>query len=567
MIRTLPVLVAALLAAPSGWTSGPAAQVAAPGQVTPPRAAGPAPATATGTAVIRGTVVAMDTGTPLRRVQITAFGSTQEAGGPRVTNTDEQGRYELRELTAGRYTVSARKAGFVALQYGQRRPSERGTPVELADGETIERVTIALPRGSVVTGRIADDAGEPLAGAQVQVMRYQFTPGGRRLMPAGMNDRTDDTGAFRLYGLPPGEYYISARPEDQSMMMPGARAAGDSDQGYAPTYYPGTPSIADAERITLGVGQEVAGISFALTPTRLSRVSGRVIGWPGRGMGFISVTPEDGTMLNGMLPSGRVQPEGDFEVRGIPPGRYVLQVQPRGPRDEDVLVGTTSLTVAGTDVSNVTIAMQRPGRIRGRVDFEGGVPSTIRPSQVQVYLQPLDPGPRAFFTGPPEMADDFTFTARVPLGPVLVRAGIAGWYLKAVEADGQDATDTALNAAPGAEIDGVRVLLTQTVTTLTGSVRNDRGDAILDAVVVVFPDDEARWTFGSRFIRSTRPDTEGRYEFTALPPSNGYRIAAVPALEDGQVFDPDFLGSIRDRAERLALAEGETKAIELRLRP
>ncbi len=98
-------------------------------------------------------------------------------------------------------------------------------------------------------------------------------------------------------------------------------------------------------------------------------------------------------------------------------------------------------------------------------------------------------------------------------------------------------------------------------------MRNDRGDAVVDAVVVVFPDDEARWTFGSRFIRSTRPDTEGRYELTALPPSNGYRIVAVPSLEDGQAYDPDFLASVRDSAERLSLTAGETKAVDLRLRP
>ena len=45
-----------------------------------------------------------------------------------MTTTDEQGRFELKELVGGRYTVTASKGGFVSLQYGQRRPSERGTP-------------------------------------------------------------------------------------------------------------------------------------------------------------------------------------------------------------------------------------------------------------------------------------------------------------------------------------------------------------------------------------------------------------------------------------------------------
>ena len=259
--------------------------------------------------MIRGTVVAMDTGAPLRRVQISAFGNTPDARGTRVTSTDDQGRYELRELVAGRYTINASKAGFVSLQYGQRRPVERGTPVEVADGQVVDKVTIALPRGGVITGRISDDIGEPIADVHVQAFRYGFLSGGRRPMPAPQGGgQTDDTGAFRLYGLPPGDYFVSARPNGFSQLN--ARlATGDSDQGFAPTYYPGTPSITDAQQIALGVGQEVDGISFALTPTRLSRISGRVIGWPStRGMGFISATPDEGVMMGGMMAPGSSSP-------------------------------------------------------------------------------------------------------------------------------------------------------------------------------------------------------------------------------------------------------------------
>lgn len=569
MGRALVVLVTATFVAAPPPAPFLVPQTSAPGQVTPARPLPPGATTAKGTAVIRGTVVAMDTGAPLRRVQISAFGNTPDARGTRVTSTDDQGRYELRELVAGRYTINASKAGFVSLQYGQRRPVERGTPVEVADGQVVDKVTLALPRGGVITGRISDDIGEPIAAVQVQAFRYGFLPGGRRPMPVPQGGgQTDDTGAFRLYGLPPGDYFVSARPSGFSQLN--ARlATGDSDQGFAPTYYPGTPSITDAQQVAIGVGQEVDGISFGLTPTRLSRISGRVIGWPStRGMGFISATPDEGIMMGGMTGSGQLQPEGDFEMRSVPPGRWVLQVQQRGPRNGEELVGMTTVTVAGNDLTNVTITMQRPGTIRGRVDFEGGVPSTVRASQVLVYAEPVDRRPGAFVPGPPETADDFTFHARTGFGPVLLRVGgAAGWHLKAVEADGEDVTDSPMTVAPGTELTGVRVLLTQSVTKLTGSVRNDRGDAVLDAVVVVFPDVETRWTFGSRFIRSTRPDTEGRYELTALPPSNGYRIVAVPSLEDGQAYDPDFLTSVHDSAERLSLTAGETKAVDLRLRP
>ena len=96
----------------------------------------------------------------------------------RVATTDQQGRFEIKELPAGRYTMTASKGGFVSLQYGQRRPSESGTPIELGDGQTMEKIAIALPRGSVLGGRITDEFGEPVANASVSAWRYALR--GRR---------------------------------------------------------------------------------------------------------------------------------------------------------------------------------------------------------------------------------------------------------------------------------------------------------------------------------------------------------------------------------------------------
>ena len=108
------------------------------GQRTPPRAMRPGDEAPRGTAVLRGFVVAADTGAPIRRAQVRVL--APEAQDTRITTTDEQGRFELKELVGGRYTVTASKGGFVTLQYGQRRPSERGTPVDLPAGQTLEKL-------------------------------------------------------------------------------------------------------------------------------------------------------------------------------------------------------------------------------------------------------------------------------------------------------------------------------------------------------------------------------------------------------------------------------------------
>lgn len=562
------ILLAVVVALSVLLSPGLGAQALTPGQPAPPprMMAGQQPPK--GTAVLKGTVVAADTGAPIRRVLVRAM--SNEIQDVKAATTDEQGRFEITELVGGRYTLTAQKAGYVTLSYGQRRPSERGTPVEVGPAQTVEKLTFALPRGGVITGRIADEFGDPLPEAMVRVERYRYVPGGRRLMPAGRGgDNTDDQGGFRLYGLEPGEYVVSASFRNMSamMMMPGGKPAPDSDQGFAPTYYPGTPSQSDAQRVTVGAGQEVSGISFSLVPTRVARISGRVLGFKSDAMGnFVALRP-DGRSMSFMGPGGMVQPDGTFELTGVAPGRYLLQVQSNG-RGPDDLVGMTSVTVAGADLQNVTITMQPPGSLSGRFEFEGGLPSSVSPMMVRVVPTPVDPmSARTMMSGPQQTTMDWRFTVRGAMGPVLVRASAPpGWYLKAVHYGGDDVTDTPVRLDPGTTVDGLRVILTQTRTTVSGFVRDDRGNPVVDATVVVFPADDERWAPGSRFFRSNRPDVQGRFEIRGLPPYGGYRVVAVQGLEDGQMYDPEFLSGARDRADRLTLTEGETKTLDLRLR-
>ncbi len=232
MITTRPFLVAllalaALHAIPAGAQPGGQPGGAQPGgaQRTPARGLRPGEEAPKGTAVLKGVVVAADTGAPIRRAQVRAV--APDTGDNRMATTDEQGRFEIRELVGGRYSITASKGGFVTLQYGQRRPSERGTAVDLPAGATIEKLAIGLPRGSVIAGRIVDEFGEPLTGAQVQVLRYAYVNGARQLRPAGQSDRTDDQGSFRVFGLPPGDYAVSATlREDRRGMRISQRATG-----------------------------------------------------------------------------------------------------------------------------------------------------------------------------------------------------------------------------------------------------------------------------------------------------------------------------------------------------
>ena len=185
MSRVISGLVAILL-----WSSPAAAQVPQglpPGLPFPQ--APPRDPNRTGTAVIRGHVFDASTGQPLRKAQVRAF--SPELRENRATTTDANGAYELKELVAGRYQLNASKGSFVQLQYGQARPFEPGKPLELANGQTVERVDFNLPRGGIIAGRILDEFGDPTSDVQVMAMRYQYVQG-RRQLGTGRTHRDDE---------------------------------------------------------------------------------------------------------------------------------------------------------------------------------------------------------------------------------------------------------------------------------------------------------------------------------------------------------------------------------------
>jgi len=584
MVRVLVVsatLALALGAVVSSQAPQPGAptpgQPTQPGQQTPTRMPArplrPGEAPPKGTAIIRGMVVAADTGAPLRRVQVRAMSPETRGGG--VTSTGQDGRFEIKDLPAGRYSVSASKGAFVTIQYGQRRPSEPGTPIDLADGQIAEKVTFSLSRGAVIAGRIVDESGEAMSGVNVQAMRYAFVAGSRRLTPAGgVGDRTDDQGAYRLYGLAPGDYYVSATSgfgAGNMVLNMGTAVTNTEADGYAPTYYPGTPNVAEAQRVSLKLGQENTNIHFTLNPTRLAQVRGRVLnsrGEPGRGMVMILPAEFNGMVMMGPNATSMIAPDGSFALASVAAGRYNLSVRPMGALGAAEEFATLPITMASDDLDNVMLTTAVGATARGRIQTDDGSPPPFRPDDVQLFAQTAEPMMMTIGGGPPKINADYTFEMTSLFDRRMVRGAIqnpTGWYLKAVFLEGEDVTDSGVEFTPGRSYDGLEVVFTQKTTELSGLVTDSRGRPVVDASVVVFPVNRERWGFQSRYLRTARPDTQGRYNIKSLPPGEDYLIIAVQNLEQGQGGDPDFLSRAREEAKPLGLNEGETKAMDVRL--
>jgi hypothetical protein len=135
--------------------------------------------------------------------------------------------------------------------------------------------------------------------------------------------------------------------------------------------------------------------------------------------------------------------------------------------------------------------------------------------------------------------------------------------LKTITHSGIDVTDVAVDFRTK-DVDDVEVRLTPKVTRVSGAVADDAG-AISDYAVVIFASDPTKWGDRSRFITVVRAAQQGRFEARALPPAD-YLAVALPSVNQQEIYDPDFLQSIRPLATAFPLQEGESKTLDLKLR-
>jgi hypothetical protein len=531
-----------------------------------------------GTAVIKGRVVTADGGRPLRRVQITV--TSAELSEPRNVSTSAQGLFEVKELPAGRYTLSASRAGFLRLQYGQRRPGEGGRPLQLADGQALDRIDFALPRMSVISGRITDEIGEPLAGVTVFPMQAKFFRGRKRMVPSGGMGmvRTDDTGEYRLIGLEPGEYYVMGTTRDTWTVD------GDDKQrvGFGPTYYTGTLVVANAQAVKVGLGQEASGIDFGMVPGRVVNISGTAMSSAGvplagetvslgqefTGPGFSSMFGFGGT---------KIAADGTFTIKDVSPGEYRLSVRLPADKDRPTEAATTMVSVLGADVEGVTLVTGGGGSVSGRVVTDEGVPpplagSTLGPgrgdSRMRVSLRPLDPDstPQGFTQDNGRVKDDGTFeiTDAVGANRISILSLPGGWGIKTIEYDGKDYADVPLEIRNGQKIAGVTIVISNKLPTVHGRLIDEKG-AAAEGTVILFPEEPAKWSEEARLVKTARPDPSGTFEIRLVPPGD-YLIAPIDYVQNGAWDDPEFLKSLQERATKVAVQEAGGASVSLTLR-
>ena len=502
----------------------------------------------TGNGVITGIIRAADSGVPIRGADIRLTGtglSGSSMGGIRGAFTDANGRYEFTGLPDGTYQLVASKVRYMTMSYGQTRAGEEGRAVEVTGGQRVQSIDFALPAGGVIVLRIGNRFGDPAIGYRVGLFQAKAGPGPRALTPlpvSSFGSTTDDRGEIRLTGLPPGEYFVSAEAASAPPGTPGER------EGQ--TFFPGTAVEAEAQPITVGLGEEVV-YGFDTMLSRTYRISGTIVGTaPADDVSVERVTPGRTIIVDINLGPGK-----SFSRANLSPGEYILSA-----RNQKEL-GTLRVEVAGADINDLVLSMRPVQPIRGRVAFEGPAPRGV--AQTAFVVRPALENNRIGWVAQYRKTD-WTFEIPALTGSGVIRAELPrGWFLKSVLLDGRDVTDTVLDFETY-QGKPVEVLVTQTATEIHGSVADASDRAVTNYVAVAFPEDPQRWTPLTRMIVSVRPDQQGRFSIRGLPPGR-YRVAALDYLPAGQERDPKTLERLGAGATAVAITEGAAQNVTVKL--
>lgn len=569
----------------------------------------------TGTGVIRGRVVAGDTGSPIRRGSVTLIPTAPPPPPPpagttprttttvtttvtmmngvavqignvnvirsRQMTTDSQGAFEFTGLPAGSYRLTASagrySAAYLGMAFGAKKPngpgsSDMGQVIELAAGQSFEKAVIGLPRGAVITGRVTEEGGDALARVEVYTVFYQA--GSTRGQRMGSGGQTDDLGQFRLYGLTPGDYTVVAEARGPTFVEPNAAPETEEDKiGFMTTYYPGTPDEAAAQRVRARAGGETTGIEIRMSTGRLFRISGTITDSQGRSSSNTggSLFKRQGASANnfGFSTDG----QGRFQMRNIPPGNYRLTVRQQQRAPGGMLEGSTnepgemaSMPLAvNADVENIMVMTAPGATITGQIVFEQGPPQPM-PQQMRINASIGDPENNMGMPGPQAalVTPDLTFTMKGMMGEYLLRSSAPMQYLKSVSLNGEDITDTPREFKTG---DRVTLVLTSRASTLEGNVTDAKGQPVTDAGVIMFSEDKASWRSNSFRTRRTGVDQTGHYKLGGLM-TGRYFIAAVPRERlnvQSLGADTAFFEELSKDATAVVVGEDETRQVDLKV--
>jgi hypothetical protein len=521
------------------------------------------PETKEETCTVSGMVVRKMDGAPLKGATVW-LGSDENRERTIATTTAADGRFELKNLPAGHYTLTVHRNGYVDARYGQKKPNDSGSNLTLSPGQKLVDLVFKLGRTGVITGRVFDEEGEPMQGIRVHALREAYINGKMKLQEADERE-SNDLGEFRLFGLSPGRYLVTAEPETWNHVAGDREFSGanksEGEKAYAKIYYPGVTDSGKASVIAVKEGDEIASIDMLMRQVAVYRIRGKVVNLLSKQSGkrwfqVDVVRINQGAEWESVSSTLASNTDGFFELPDMPSGNYSIRVLWHSA-DGKTRVTRQDVSVANTDVEGVTLTVSEGVNIPGRVTWDGA-PRIERQGLTiaanSTENQPL-PGTVA------EVDDNNQFILK---GVSEEEFQLNAWgiskdcYIKEVRYNDNVLPDTTVRIAKGS-VGSLEIVLSSRGAHVQGTVLNEDNLPAVGAWAEAIPDKKTR-----RSSYSANTDQYGHFELRGLPPGK-YKLFSWAGLEHGAWEDPVFLKEYEPKATVIEINEDVTKTVELKL--
>jgi hypothetical protein len=531
------------------------------------------------TASIEGTVLQSGTAQPIANAVVELSGAGARSS--LVISTGADGKFEFRNLAAGPYNLKVSRNGYLE--------NSRGRSISVTPGQAVKEVRLAMMPLGALSGRVYDSTGEPVVNVSVRALKYTFQ-GGRRTLTVVKTDTTDDRGEFRLFWLPPGQYYVSAVPAgrgplgDMHISIGRTEMRLDADGGnpiapgyavdklgtrYLPVYYPGTTDPQAASPVNVQPGSDFNGVYFALqrvTPRKVRAIAiDAALGKPAR-TPSVTLVPRGTSSIT--VSAARPASDGVAEFESVFPGNYYAVATSRivsSAGEVRLVGGRAAVDVDNSDVDRVVVVMFPPVDISGQVTVDGVLDNAAGLHPIVALINEHHRGPDlgAAFR---ELFASFDTPERFTINDAVegdYRVEVTdlppGTYLKSIRFGAADLADAILHIDPRSA-DRLEIVLGTNVGSLEGVVTDKDRRPLGNTSVALVPDTALRQRID--LYQSATTDESGRFRLQGIAPGD-YLLFAWEEIEDGLWLDPTFIQRNATTGRRIRVSERSRENVEL----
>jgi hypothetical protein len=514
-------------------------------------------------ASISGTVVTLAGSEPLRKARV-LLQSTADRTRTISATTDPGGHFEIKGLQPGLYQLTVSRVGYVTQKYGQRKPADPGATLTLRPGQELKDLQFRMIPSAVIAGRILDEDGEPLPSVTVSALRETYDKG-KRSLSAGASVESNDLGEYRLFGLAPGRYFVSARYQSwRHGGNDGEEQAQSSSQGYAKMYYPGVPDRSRASSIAIKSGEEIPSIEILMRQVLVYHIRGHVFNQvthrPGADS-YVLLLPKTPSQQGDFADSFTMvqKRDGSFDIHDVLPGSYIV-TSVWFDQGKNYL-SRVPVEVGNADVDGISLNIAPGGPVNGRVIWDGQ--PALDKEDLSIRLETTDNS--LVFYSPARVHSDGSFLIPdVSDGSfnAVTDGESKDCYTKDVVYAGRAALEDGFNFARGSAA-LLEITISSRGARVQGTVTDDDGLPASGVYVALIPDSEARRAT-HRLYKSLTTDQYGHFDLRGIAPGD-YLLFSWTEIEEGAWEDPDFMKDFieKKKGESISVQEGDTKTHNL----